>query len=175
MLLSYFIIALVSLFLNWFVQLGYYLYKKRQNPRAFVGQRTLLDYKTGYLGDGVIVPLINILIYYVIIKTGYRLQVYELVFAFTLALLIDILAHYLQGRLKLTNWSMPEPFRWNFAGHWHMVSFPIQITYILLYYYIVILYWNTLVGQRDLISAVAGAAILMLFFGFLYARDNRWI
>ncbi len=167
----------ISFVWNYLVQLGYYVWEKRKNPHAFSGQRTLLQYYTGYLGDGVIVPIINILIYYIIVRLGEGLEgiggLEGLGIMLALALVVDFGIHYLQGNLKLTNWSMPKPFVWNFAGHWHMVSFPIQISYLLIFFYIVFTRWNTILTQQSLIASVIGVFALMLFFLYLFVKDTR--
>src|SRR5579862_4748841 len=67
-LVPYGLIVLASITANWFVQLGYYLYMVHRNPLAFRGARTLLDYTTGYVGDLVLVPLLNVTILYILLR-----------------------------------------------------------------------------------------------------------
>lgn len=166
MVLQFAGIYLVSFILNYGVQLSYYFWKKG----TFAGQRTLLNYYTGYLGDGIIVPVINIFIYYIIVNTGIPKNILPFVF---LALILDFFTHYLQGKLKLINWSMPKPFKWNFAGYWHMVSFPIQISYLLMFFYIVFSRWNTILTQSSLVAATAGVFSLGILFLMLFAKDTH--
>lgn len=177
-------VVLVSLTMNWFIQLGYYFWRKHQNPKAFAGQRTLLNYYTGFLGDGVVVPLINVLIFYIIVSMGQREGIGMIgaiggikgvSLAFTVGLMVDILAHYLQGKLKLTNWSMPRPFHWNFAGYWHMISFSIQLGYLALFFWIIWTKWVMISSDSGLALAAIEILSLMVVFILLYAKDNRWI
>lgn len=178
------LIAILSLVMNWGVQLSYYLWKKRKNKRTFAGQKTLLDYYTGYIGDGAIVPIINVLIYYVILIISEERKIgviggigggRGLFLALVVGLAIDILAHYLQGKLKLINWSMPRPFRWNFAGYWHMFSFPIQIAYLALFFGTMVSNFSIVLANLSTRLATAAIVGLMLLFCFLYGKDNRWI
>ncbi len=169
----YVLILIASFVLSYGVQLSYYIWEKRENPRAFVGQKTLLDYYTGWLGDGFIVPLINVLIYYVTVKMGYKLTPNDLLWAVGCALVLDFLTHFIQGKVKMTNWSMPHPFRWNFAGYWHMVSFPIQTTYLLLFFRLIVHNVRRLVDSWSVLAAIAGIFALMATFLVLYHFDNR--
>lgn len=164
----YFLIIILSLINNWGVQLAYYYYRVRKDKYAFRGQKTLLQYYTGYIGDGLIAPVINILIYYSIVNTGYSLVLSDLVWCYVGGLTLDIVVHYIQGRYALTNWSMPYPFRWNFAGFWHMISFPIQIGYLLLFGKV----FATYGAEAWCLISIAG---LMILFVVLYCIDNDWL
>lgn len=178
------LIVILSIILNWGVQLSYYLWRKHQNKRSFAGQKTLLEYYTGYIGDGVIVPIINVLIYFIIVNISKIREIgvirgiggiRGLFLALVVGLMVDILAHYLQGRLKLTNWSMPRPFKWNFAGRWHMVSFPIQIGYLALFLGVTAANLKLVLTSGNILLATSAVLSLMLLFCFLYGKDNRWI
>lgn len=95
--------------------------------------------------------------------------------SFFLALILDIAAHYVQGRLKLVNWSMPKPFKWNFAGYWHMISFPFQIGYILLFFNILIMNIDIVMSEVVIRYALYSVLGLMIVFILLYCRDNKWL
>lgn len=178
------LIVILSLIMNWFVQLSYYLWRKHKDRLAFAGQKTLLNYYTGVIGDGVIVPVINVLIYYIIYnlsqirgtgETGVIGGNNGLFYAFMAGLTLDFLAHYFQGKLKLTNWSMPKPFHWNFAGYWHMVSFPFQMGYLVLFFWLIGTNWSNLLSGSGTVLATIGVWCLMALFVVLYCLDNKWI
>ncbi len=168
-------IIIISLIMNWGVQLSYYLRSKRKNKQAFAGQKTLLQYYTGYLGDGIIVPLINILICYVIERSGVPITQNIIIGMLGVGILFDIAAHYFQGIFKLTNWSMPKPFRWNFAGYWHMVSFPIQIAYLVYFFWLLMIDWFYVWHTSETKLAMIGVWMLMALFVVLYMLDNNWL
>ncbi len=181
----YLVIIVVSLILNWGVQLSYYLWRIRKNPEAFAGQKTLLHYYTGYIGDGIIAPLINILIFYVIVRLGQKegLEglggIEELIkrqpmgAIFVLTLVLDVITHYYQGKTKMINWSMPKPFQWNFAGKWHMISFSIQISYLLLFLWLLVHNGTRILSNWSMLAATVGIFALMASFLILYHFDNR--
>lgn len=172
-LLSIVIIVLVSLINNWFVQLGYYVYAKNKNPHSFDGHKTLLDYWTGVVGDGVIVPFINVFIYFVIVSTGASITLSMIFYSYILALGLDIFVHYFQASQSMTNWSMPRPFHWNGAGKWHMFSFPLQIAYLLIYLYTLITYYDVILHAISLLVSFAMTLLLSLFFLFLFWVDYK--
>lgn len=174
-IIGYLLIYLSSLSLNWLVQLGYYLYCKQKNPRAFAGQKTLLNYYTGFIGDGIVVPLINTLIYTFILNSSFRPSLLTILSAIAIGLGLDILAHYIQGRFKMVNWSMPKPFDWNFAGRWHMISLPIQMGYITLSAFA---FWESrgsVFVARTLYLPLLGIILLCALFCFMFAKDYDWI
>lgn len=169
------VVYLWSTTFNWLVQLGYYCFAKSRNPKAFTGQRTLLDYKTGLIGDGLIVPLVNILIYIVIYNMTYRPSILAILESFLAAAAIDFIVHYFQGRLKMTNWSMPRLYKWNFAGKWHMVSLFFQATYLILFFRLLMERGHQVMAVEPLRNSTLGVFGLMGVFGILWARDNGWV
>lgn len=182
-MISYFLVFIASFILNYGVQLSYYVWKKRRNPRAFAGEKTLLQYYTGYIGDGIIVALINILIYYIIVRLGVKegpegvgglgelIKRQPMGALFSLAITIDVVTHYIQGKAKMINWSMPKPFHWTFPGYWHMVSLPIQATYLLLFFRLLVENRWRIVGSWQLLMATGGVLALMAVFFVLYRID----
>lgn len=176
MIILYVLIFFASFILNWGVQLSYYLYRTRKDPRAFVGQRTLLQYYSGYIGDAIIVPLINVLILYVIVNIGRKEGVEGLEGIggmIVFALILDIVTHFHQGYAGHTNWSMPKPFRWNFAGKWHMVSFFIQVSYLLFYLLIFFTKLLTMIRELNYLPVNIAIWILMITFLVLYRIDTK--
>ena len=133
----YLSIIALSLVANWFVQLGYFTYKMHVNPLAFSGERTLADYTTGFIGDAVLLPIMNAAILFIILKSKIKVTRRDLLYIVPAGLVADGLLHFFQGYLKLTNWSMPQPFEWDFVSYWHMVSFFFQISFVFLFFYIV--------------------------------------
>ncbi len=181
----YLFILIATFILDFGVQLGYYLWRTRKDPKAFAGQKTLLHYYTGWFGDGVIAPLINVLIFYVIVRLGGKegkegieelgemIKKEPMAALFGLALVLDVATHYIQGKTKMVNWSMPRPFHWNFAGYWHMISFPIQISYLLLFLWLIIHNGRRIMESQPLVAASLGIFGLMAVFLVLYHFDNR--
>lgn len=169
--LTAFGIIVLSLVNNWLVQLIYYLRTKKDH----LGQRTLLNYYTGVIGDGVIAPIINVLVYFVMAAVQFTPSASQLILAIIGAILIDISIHFLQGKLGLVNWSMRVPYKWNFAGKWHMISLPIQVTYLLLFSFVLWSNTREVFLNPATTLAVNGVVILSIIFVRLAMRDHWWI
>lgn len=116
--------------------MSFYFYQININPQEFKGLRTLFDYKTGIIGDVIILPLINILVFYVIRKSKLKISGIAVFFISLFALTSDFLMNFIQGYFKLINWSMPHPYDWNFAGRWHLISLFFQLAYLYFFFYV---------------------------------------
>ena len=163
------VIVVLSLVNNWLVQLVYYLKTKEKH----VGQRTLLQYYTGYLGDGLIAPVINVLVFYILYSLGFWPGWNLFILALVGAIVLDIVVHCLQGKLKLVNWSMTEPYCWNFAGKWHMISLPIQMTYLFVFTEALWLKTKDIFLNFGMTVAADTIFVLMALFVLLYLKDNK--
>ena len=159
----YILVMFISLLANWMVQLGYYEYTIRTNPLAFTGERTLLDYKTGIIGDVIVIPLMNAAILYVLLQLKPTFNRVHYVGLAACGLAADALLHFMQGTLKLANWSMPVPFNWDFVGYWHMFSFFFQISFVFLFFYLAYQSWL----RRDVKALRATCIVIVLILTFL--------
>lgn len=170
----YFILVFViSILANWAVQMIYYYYMILQNPQAFNGVRTLFDYQTGFIGDTIIVPLMNTMILFSFLAAKFKLKTRVLFSGVLVGFFGDVLLHFMQGELKLTNWSMPKPFEWNFVSYWHMISFFFQLTYITLFFILLFEHKSRNVKKGPLIFAITTVLSLMILFIALFLQDYR--
>lgn len=166
-------VFIVSFMADFGFQLGYYYLSVKSNPQAFVGVKTLWDYKTGFIGDMLLLPVINCLIVYIFLTLKITFKKRTIMVLALLSLLGDFLIHALQGVLNLTNWSMPKPFLWNPVSLWHMISFFFQILFILSFFYAAF-------AKRDAIGlssrahrAGIAASLLILVFLVMFFFDYR--
>lgn len=177
----YLITVCISLVFNWCMQFGYYLIAKHKNKHAFEGQKTLLAYTSGYIGDAIVLPIMNCFIVYLFLTYGIHLTQTEYIVIGIIGLTSDILLHFFHGHLKLTNWSMPQPFSWNFAGKWHMFSFFFQISFVYLFFYWFIKNFSYVsIRNAHATYAVFGCVIvflLLFLFDYLLAKHDykNWI
>lgn len=162
-------IVIASLIANWFVQLGYFIYMTDRNPLAFGGERTLADYTTGFIGDAVLLPIMNAAILYVAIKAQPKLCRRDIFYIVPFGIAADVLLHFMQGYLKLTNWSMPAPFQWDFVSYWHMISFFFQISFVFLFFYLVLR--RRFTQDTGAVRAVYAVFGLIMVFIMLFLYD----
>lgn len=94
--------------------------------------RPTLTFRSAIFGDGVILPLVNVLM----MKSHKRwspkfnrLAVLPVVGGSAISLMF----HIGQGRGGLVNWTMPRPWRWNLLGYYHFVYMSTQFSYMLTY------------------------------------------
>lgn len=165
----YVLTVCLSLIFNWFVQYSYYIFESVRDPHAFSGERTLVDYRTGFIGDLILLPIINCLILYIILRSKFRFTRSGYFYLATAGLIADILLHFFQGYLRLTNWSMPSPFRWDFVGYWHMFSFFFQISFVILFLYLALT--GIYKKSEPILRATQSVVALMTTFIVLFLYD----
>lgn len=142
---------------------------------VFQGQKTLLDYQTGIIGDVLILPIVNMLIIFVFISLPKDVKKLPLLGVFGFGALADFFMHYMQGRLRLVNWSMPKPFEWNFVSHWHMISLFFQLSYLFAFFYLAAKYRKDLSHHPWVKDAAAGVFTLLILFIILFMHDYNWL
>jgi hypothetical protein len=166
---QYTAVIAASMIADWFVQLSYYLYETSRNPHIFNGERTLMDYRTGFIGDLILLPIMNAVIFYVLLHSTQKLKRVHLLHVAFLGLAADILLHFFQGYLQLTNWSMPRPYQWDFVSYWHMVSFFFQISFVILFVYIAVRRLSA--SDRRVVMASYCVVAMMGLFVLLFLQD----
>jgi len=165
----------ISLVFNWFIQLFYYMYEIRINPDAFAGVKTLFDYQTGIIGDVLLLPIINMLILFVFLNLPKEVKKLPILGISVVGALGDFFMHYMQGHLKLTNWSMPIPFHWNFVTYWHMVSLFFQLSFIFAFFYLLFRYPKSFKTDPWVLDSAAGVISLLLVFIILFMHDYNFL
>lgn len=83
--------------------------------------RGSLDYKSSIIGDGLLLPAVNMLIVSVLRAHSDLVTTGPLVVAAALGVGITAYFHVVQAVRGLVNWTMPEPWHWNVLGVWHAV------------------------------------------------------
>lgn len=165
----------MSLVADWLVQMSYFFYKTGVDPRAFAGRKTLFEYQTGVIGDLVILPLVNVLIFFILWKIKFRFDKKTFFIIIPIGLAGDFFIHYMQGVLKLVNWTMPVPFQWNFGSYWHMFSFFFQWSYIVLFFLIFFKKKQNIFKDLWLKDASAFIFLLLLIFVGLFLYDYHFL
>jgi hypothetical protein len=137
-------------------------------------QHTVFSYYSGVLGDGFLIPAVNIAAFVMLRQLApgipwKRLPVY-LVLGFATA----AAAFLVQAKLDLVNWSMPVAFHWSDVGQFHFFVMSAEVTYLYLVLVTAVNNWSVL--RRDLTALkafAAGWAGLALFAASLAADYVR--
>lgn len=81
--------------------------------------RGALTYKSAIIGDGMLLPILNM------VAAAFILKNWEIVsrkiwqLAIVLGMAITTYFHVEQARNGVVNWAMPTPWHWNLLGLWH--------------------------------------------------------
>jgi len=109
--------------LTWLLAFGYqlvfYFYYENFEHGLIATKETVFSYYSGWIGDGLLVPLTNVLVFLLIKRLEFRTNNKHVGLALLFGLSFTLMAHYLQAALALTNWSMPVSFHWSGVGIFH--------------------------------------------------------
>lgn len=102
--------------------------------------RGSLDFKSSIFGDGILLPIINMIAISSILHANQQnpIQQPEFAVAIVLAVGITIYFHVVQALRGLVNWSMPKPWHWNLLGLWH-AAYMLSVSTLLCLFYVVLI------------------------------------
>lgn len=99
------------------------------------GLRASLSFKSAIYGDGIILPLINMVAMLFILKNRKFIDDFVKFSSVAGASGITAYFHLTQAVKGLVNWAMPEPWMWNALGLWHAV-YMFSVSYLLTFFYL---------------------------------------
>lgn len=136
--------------------------------------RGSLTFISSILGDGIILPSINMLAVSFIINNKELVSKLNIVLGLISGLLITIYFHLVQGMEGLVNWSMPTPWHWNFLGFWHMTYMFLVASLLSLYFIVSLSYIkkNKKINKES-VFIILGIIIFFLLLKFDYAFIPR--
>ncbi len=95
--------------------------------------RSTLTYRSALVGDGLILPLVNVLIFLFLREWRQGVTPRALGRALLWGGLLTVAVHIYQGAASLVNWTMPTPFRWTVLGYYHALFFWGEVSVIALF------------------------------------------
>jgi hypothetical protein len=101
--------------------------------------RSSLMYISSILGDGIILPIVNMLAVSFLFKNQELIGKLSVVWSLLLGFLVTVYFHLVQAAQGLVNWSMPKPWEWNFLGVWHALYMFVVASLICLFCIVLIL------------------------------------
>ncbi len=118
----------------WVNAAGHIWMSRRGNPLVREYKATL-QYRSAIIGDSTLLPLLNALLDRQLDAWGEGLHSDaaprgRLAHAAVVGLGVTAAFHVYQGVFKLTNWTMPRPWRWNFFGYYHALYMACQCVYL---------------------------------------------
>ncbi|EKD65333.1 MAG: hypothetical protein ACD_50C00117G0015 [uncultured bacterium] len=100
--------------------------------------RTSLMYISSILGDGIILPVVNMIAVSFLFKNQILLGKSAVILGLFFGFLVTSYFHVSQALQGLVNWSMPKPWEWNFLGAWH-AFYMFSVASLLSVFYIVLI------------------------------------
>jgi len=131
--------------------LNLYLIKKKSPLIA--EHRGSLNYVSSVVGDGLVLPLVNMVIASSLIAHHTRIDGTTLGVAVGLGVAVTIYFHVVQAVRGLVNWTMPTPWRWNLLGAFHAAYMFAAATLLALFY--VVVGAGTLAHEQGLLPSAA--------------------
>jgi hypothetical protein len=131
---------------------------------------TVFAYYSGVLGDGLLIPAVNVAGFAVLRQLAPEIPWRRLPLYALLGLLTAVSAFLMQGQLDWVNWSMPSPFHWSEVGQFHFLVMWAEISYLYLVLVTAVNNWPALRQESSAWRAFwAGWLGLVLFAGTLAA------
>lgn len=118
--------------------------------------RATLSYQSAIVGDGLVLPVVNMVAAATIAKQRSQLGRGTILSALLMGAAIMAVFHVNQAVHGIVNWAMPSPWRWNALGFGHAL-YMLSVTSWLSLFLVVVL--RTVYRERAL---PAGAAIVLL-------------
>lgn len=164
--------------LTWLSAFGYqiffYYYYLFQGS-SLASEKNVFSYYSGIIGDGMIVPSLNILTYLLLHSLRVTVNRRKIAFFAALGLGITILVHLAQASLALTNWSMPAPFVWSSMGKFHFFFMWFEFSFLFFALYEVVIRLGEVRGSRAKTKLFVLSLLLVALFLALFAYDYAQI
>lgn len=130
-----------------------------------------LAFASAWIGDGILLPIINVLMMRAFRRWGTRPGRRNTAVALVAGMALMGVFQVGQATGGLTNYTMPTPWHWTWLGYYHMLYMGSQFAFMFFYFIALYQAWQagkvTPAQKRDL-AAIAG---MLLLFGVLLQTD----
>lgn len=135
--------------------------------------RSSLNFVSSIFGDGIILPVVNMLAVSFIIKNRELMNKLILSLGFIGGIIITSYFHLVQALNGLVNWAMPEPWHWNLLGVWHAIYMFLVASFLSLYFLVLI---KALISRKKVsktaLFAIGGIIIFFILLKLDYIEVN---
>lgn len=132
--------------------------------------KATLQFRSAWLGDGVILPVVNCLVMRSL--QGWKPGLGKgLPLTAAGGTATALLFHIGQANGGLVNWTMTRPWRWNWLGYYHFVYMSTQFSYFVLYLQQLAGHWSKGEVTDQQKRELAIIAAMMVGFGVVLATD----
>lgn len=130
--------------------------------------RSALSYKSAIFGDGILLPVINMIATAFILRNREFVGKKILRLALFLGITITAYFHITQAIGGIVNWAMPKPWHWNALGVWHAIYMFLVASLICLFYLVVA---KTITREKDIPTEVILVTLGVALFFLLLRLD----
>jgi hypothetical protein len=134
-------------------------------------QHTVFAYYSGVLGDGVLIPAVNVAGFMVLRYLAAAIQWRRLPLYALLGFVTAATAFLVQAGLGLVNWSMPLPFHWSDVGQFHFLVMWAEVAYLYLVLATAVNNWSRLRGDLTTWGAFWLGLLGLALFAWTLAAD----
>lgn len=124
--------------------------------------RASLNYKSAIFGDGIILPIVNMIVAYYLLQHKSFIKKRILNSAFLSGAIITVYFHVNQAVHGLVNWTMPQPWQWNILGVWHAL-YMFSVASLLSLFYLVILKQLSYTKRLPMHFFIVTAGVILFF------------
>ncbi len=135
--------------------------------------RSSLNFVSAILGDGIILPVTNMLITVFIFSNCKLINRLILIAALISGLGITFYFHITQAFAGLVNWAMPQPWQWNFLGIWHAL-YMFSVTSLISFYFLLLIkkVSKERIFPKQAIFIILGLILFIILLKLDYANFN---
>ena len=134
-------------------------------------QHTVFAYYSGVLGDGVLIPAVNVAGFMVLRHLSAAIQWRRLALYALLGLVTAVTAFLAQAGLDLVNWSMPLAFHWSDVGQFHFLVMWAEVAYLYLVLATAVNNWSRLRGDLTAWGSFWLGLLGLALFAWTLAAD----
>lgn len=148
------------------------LYLLLNNSPLVLNFRHSLDYISAILGDGIILPIVNMLAISFLFKNQSLIDRLTVPLALFFGFLITVYFHTVQATQGLVNWAMPSPWQWNFLGLWHAIYMFSVASLLCLFYTVLIVAFKKNIHIKEAIFVSFGIVLFLILLRLDYITFN---
>ncbi len=130
--------------------------------------RSSLSFKSSIYGDGILLPIVNMVMVAFLYKKREFVHKYSLRAGFLGGFVITAYFHIIQALQGLVNWTMPTPWHWNILGFWHALYMFSVASLITLFFVVSVLSFRK---QKKLDKEIYIVIAGIIFFLLLLKSD----
>jgi hypothetical protein len=132
--LLFLVVFLTTVFFGFLVQAIGNLYLRFEGDPLVQHYRATLSYSSAVVGDGVLIPLVNVFMTGQLAAWRRRPALSEVGLSVLFGGLITGGVHLYQAANDLRNWTMTSPFNWTAMGYYHAVFMWAEISCVLFFW-----------------------------------------